>query len=294
MNFHPLTAELPSLRTILYLNRKGRIVLPPRVPYIPIDFSSTPSERLPHLSRQWLEMTNQLAGVMQKHGAFNTLQLSPEAKDIRSWFWHGFQSTVRYTFHLDFPIDESRIDPKARKHWRKAIQEGYHCELPKRLEHVLECLKETEQRKRYSHHLSLQELQLIQECVGEAHYRIFVCYAANGDPVSTTIALAQPGARALFLLLGTKTDHLSKGVTQLITKTAFEDLQAMGATGVDLVGANLPTVSISKEVWEPTLVPYYTLESSNIRQLAKHFRDWGRFRALGKKHNADTGLSPHL
>lgn len=294
LDFHPPDAELPSLRALLYIDQKGRIVLPPRVPYIPIDFHSTPSDRLPHISRQWLEMSDQMAAKMQEHGAYNTLQLSPEAKDIRSWYWHGFQSTVRYTFYLDFPIDESRIDPATRRHWRKAIREGYYCQPPKRMEHVLECLKETEERKGYSHHLSLQELQLIQEQVGETHYRILVCYAADGNPVSTTIFLTQQGTRALLLMLGTKTEHLSKGVTQLIQKVGFEDLQAIGATGVDLIGANLPGVSASKEVWGPTLLPYYTLESMNFRQLAKRFRDWGRFRALGKKLNADTDVSSHL
>jgi hypothetical protein len=121
-----------------------------------------------------------------------------------------------------------------------------------------------------------------------------VCYSAQGEPASTKVVLAQPGTRAIFLMLGTKTEHLGKGVVQLINQVVLDDLVSFGAVGVDFHGANLPGVSTSKEAWGPTLVPYYTLEDSNLRQLAKRTRDWWRYYTLGKRRNAEAGPSSLL
>lgn len=282
---HPEGSMLPSLRSILYLDRHGKITFPPRNPYLAFDYRPTPSQQSFHLSRQWLTMVQPFVEEMRRRGLRNTVLLPPSIRDVRPWQWAGFRAAVRYTLMIDFPYDASDAESEVRRQIKRAASSGYRCDRTTKAEDVLVCLRETEARQDFRHELDRKQLELACRLIGEEYFRMYACYAPNGEPACAKIVLANPGAQALNWVMGTKSEHLARGVTQYLTMYSFEDLETFGVTGVDLTGANLPTVSAWKEAWGGRLVPYCTLEDYSLRQLAKWGRDWFRFLKGGKERH---------
>ena len=58
----------------------------------------------------------------------------------------------------------------------------------------------------------------------------------------------------------------------------MDDLAEAGATGYDFGGANLPSVAAAKAQWGGRLVPFYRIEGGRVIDLARHARNYVRFR----------------
>lgn len=286
-HYHPENTNLPFIQAVFYLTKKGKICLPPRNPYLALSFQSTPSQHSYHLSRQWQQAAGLLVAEMRHRGLANTVMLPPTIEDVRPWQWSGFRAAVRYTFHIAFPFDLATASKEVRRHTKKAQQAGFRAERADDMTELLDCLHDTEIRQGYKHEFTKGELIRASNYLGDDHFRLYTCYAPNGEPASAQVILFSEGAPALAWVLGTKTNHLTTGATQLLMHAILADLQHCGAQSLDFAGANLRTVATSKAAWGGTLVPYAYLEDYGFRQLAKWGRDWWRYlrysqRARGK------------
>lgn len=267
--YSPDGSHLPAVEAVLYLNKRGKIVHPRINPYLPIAFKSTPAQSQYKRDRQWLEVATPLARDMCVRGLRSTVAFAPEAADIRPWQWAGFHSNVRYTFYIDFPFDLQLIDKATRNRIRKAHKEGYRCERTTNMAHVHACMQATEQRQRFHWGLTVCDLECARTLLTDESFRAYVCYAPNGEPASVSVDLHCPGTRAVGWLGGTSMHHLQSGATQLVQAYVLEDLEAAGATGYDLAGANIPSVAAAKLSWGGRLVPFYRVEAYTARNLAK-------------------------
>lgn len=267
----------PGLEALLYVDRRGRVVLPKFNAYVPLEFRPTTTHRLGKAYRRWFELGGALAEEMRLRGIRSAINLPPEVADARPWQWQGFRASVRYTFHLDFPLKLEGIDHAPRKKKNQAEAAGYSCCRTRELAAVIECLRDTEERQGFSLGLRLEDLLLAAELVGEESFRTYVCYAPDGTPASSRIVLHHPGWRAVDWIAGARRNHLQSGVTQLTIWTALRDLQDAGASGFDFAGADIPGVAASKMTWGGRLAPYYRIESYGVRMLALWFAEAMRF-----------------
>ncbi|MTI85408.1 MAG: GNAT family N-acetyltransferase [Firmicutes bacterium] len=270
----PNDAEVPSIEVVFFLNAKGKICVPPRNPYLGINFNPTPTDKQARLSNQWLEVADYLVEEMRDRGLASTIGLPPHITDVRPWQWNGFKAGVKYTFCETFPYDINRAYRSVRKNINKAIKAGYVCSRTKDMNHVLPCLLETEERQGFDHQLTIKDLELCSELLGDDHFRTYICYAPNGEPACAYIWLHCRGARAIGWVGGTRQSYQHSGVTQFIIKYSIDDLNVAGATSIDLTGANIPSVAASKLQWGFKLTPYYTLGAYGIKQMAIWVRDW--------------------
>lgn len=269
--------EVPCLHTVLYHDSKGRLFHPPMSIYVPIYFQSSPTQKKCRQHMQFLELAQPLVDLFQSSGFKHTLAFSPQLLDIRPWQWAGFTTDIRYTFSIDFPYTLDKADKQVRNRVNKAVRHGYLFKQNPPFEHIAECLKATEKRQGFSHPLSLSDMKLAFQLLGEETLRTYAVYSPTGEPVSAQLVLHKEESRAYGWACGTKTEHASNGVFQLLEKETIDDLQRCGAVGYDFVGANLPNVAMSKMSWGGTLVPYYTLEPYGIRSAAKWIRNWWRY-----------------
>ncbi|HEX8552986.1 MAG TPA: hypothetical protein VF681_15690 [Abditibacteriaceae bacterium] len=279
--------KAPSVETVLYLNKKGKIQHPPLNPCLPIHFQSTPTERPSRLGRQWLEVAGLLARDMAERGQIGSCILSADATDVRPWQWVGYRAQARYTYYLDFPFSQERVDRSNGTSVRKAIKQGYRCERVSDLQAVLQCVDGSELRKQFSYHLTLNDLQTAQEILGYEDSRTYVCYAPNGEPAAALMVLHQPGARAVPWVAGNAREHLDADAPPLVWKTALDDLSDAGAAGIDFAGANIRGVASAKANWGGELVETHALELPSPRSIALYLREYALF--MRRKRVASSG-----
>ncbi len=270
-------------RAILYLDRRGRVRLPPNNPYLPITFRSgrqRPSGR----TAEWLKVAAPLAEEMKRRGVANLVTLPPDVDDARPWSWRGFLVGARYSYCLDFPFDDAQMDRGMRRNSDKAARLGMVAERVREVDPVVECLAETASRARFPLGIGQRELRTVSGLLGPDNLRMYVCFDAESHAASSLVVLHQPGARALWWQSGTKTAHLADGSGHLLWRFASEDLLSAGATGIDGCGANIPAVADFKSRWGARLVPTYTVRTFTARAGARFLADW-----LGSWRGQRTG-----
>lgn len=270
-------AARPAIDAVYYLDRRGRIVHPPLNPYLPVRFTSTPTRGRTRLYRQWTEAAAWLVAEMQDRGLRSTVALPPGVTDVRAWQWAGFRASVRYTFILDLPYTGVHQDPMVRNRIASATRRGYRCETDADLADVLTCLRETERRQGFEHQLELGDLERARACMGAERFRTYACYDSGGKPVSSFIALHEPGGEAIGWAAGVDPAHQGAGASQLVMHHALADLATAGALSLDWAGANIAGVAAAKANWGPRFEPYYVVEAPNLRGLAKYLQDGLRF-----------------
>jgi hypothetical protein len=245
---------------------------------LPMVFLPTPTKSHIRLARQWLSVSNLMANEFRRRGLRGTVAFPPEIVDVRGWQWQHFNIGVRYTYYVDFPYRLEQAISGVRNRVVKASKNGFFCQRVSALDDVYQCLKSTEERQLFRLELTLDDLALAKELLGENCFRAYVCYGPNGEAASTDVVLHRPGGRAGGYVNGTKTKYLTSGAPQLTVAYSLKDLELAGATGCDLFGGNIASVANAKADWGGRLVPYYTVEAPDLRALAKYLRTGLRFR----------------
>jgi hypothetical protein len=262
-----------EIRAIFYLDRRGRLKLPPTNAYIPVVFLSErrrPSGR----TAQWLDVAAPLVEEMARRGFANQVRLPPEVDDVRPWQWSNFLVRVFYTYCLDFPLDTRFVDPEARRLADKAARLGLTVEMVADIDPVMECLAQTERRNGFSYGIDAREMRVAQSLLGADSLRMYVCFDHEGRPAASTVFLHAPGARAIEWIAGTSRSRLTDGASCLLFRHSLDDLQAAGASGIDFGGANIQGVALFKSQWGARLVPTYSVRTYSIRAGARFLADW--------------------
>lgn len=221
---------------------------------------------------------------MKRLGTANQLYFPPGIDDIRPWSWRGFFVGVRYTYILDLPLDASLMDKSLRRDIQRATTLGMTVERVRDVDMVVECLAESEARQGFSHHLNRRELLELQALLGDDALRIYIGFDAHGRPACANLALHAPGSVAINWIGGTKSANLADGADPFVMRYMFDDLYAAGAAGVDLCGANMPSVAAFKAKWGARLASNYGIRTYGLRTGARIFSDWrvSRQRAPGR------------
>lgn len=274
-----------SMEAVLYSNSSGKLRTPPHNIFCPVTFSPTPTQHPKRIAQQWLATSSSLAAHMQEIGLGGPISLDLPVPDARAWQWRGFRVEVLYSYMLALPFASSSASSAVRRAVSKAGILGYSCERTGDFDAILACIAATERRQGYTHGISRSDLATLRALMGEDHCRAYLCRAPTGEPASGQVVLHQPGDVAIDWIAGTETDHLTTRSRQLLINFILEDLNAVGATGFNLGGANLPGIAASKAEWGGQLSTYYSIRPKDLRTLAKEGRDWlSSRRARGLRH----------
>ncbi|WP_337100765.1 GNAT family N-acetyltransferase [Paenibacillus sp. YIM B09110] len=215
-------------------------------------------------------MTSKLSEVA---GSANFI-FPPNIADIRPFLWSGFKSTIKYTYHSQFPYLPEQVDSSIRSKIKKANSNGYYSVKTDDIEAVFHCLEGTEARQGFSHQITVRDLQMARELLGDEAFRCYVSYSKEGEPVSSCIILRTSAEHAFGWIAGSKSEHLTKGVVQQLQDFAFDNLSANGVKEFDFSGANIESVSESKSYWKVELRPYYGIRLPGYKDVIRAGRDW--------------------
>jgi hypothetical protein len=211
---------------------------------------------------------------MGRRGTANLVWLAPTAEDIRPWRWAGFLVRVGYTYLLELPSQVSAMDRGARRAAARAAAMGMIAERVDDVRPVVECLRDTEARKQFSHHLGERELRAARDLLGPDCLRMYLCREPAGSPAGAIVVVFAPGARAIAWVGGPRTEHRADGSYQLLFRDLLVDVSAAGATGLDLCGADIPSVAQFKAEWGGRLAPLYGVRTFSARAGARFLVDW--------------------
>ena len=261
-----------ELQTVLYANRKGVIVQPPRNPYLPVQFS-TSATRVSAINRRKRDSLEALAKVLGGYKGQRPLALDPGVQDVRPFVWKGQVVRPRYTYTLPLPGWREQADKTVFQKARKAEKGGYTVEKTSDYEAVQGCLEGAQDRKGFDHKVSARGLARLAELMGGDHFVCFLARDADGAPKGAWVRIYVPGGRALAWSAGVHTEALKDGVNSLLGVHALEWFESKGCTSFDFVGANIPGVAAMKEAWGGELTPYYVVSPRNLRHLALEARD---------------------
>ena len=260
-------------RAVFYLDRRGRVNLPPKNPYLSVVIRNE-RQRPSGRTAEWLRIASPLVDEMKRRGAANQLILPPDVEDVRPWSWSGFLVGVAYTYVLDFPVSPSNLDPSHRSDIAKAAANGMTAERVTDVGPVIACLEATEDRVGRSLGMGARELRAAADLVGADNLRMYVCFDASGQAASSCVILHVPGARALLWLAGVRRTQASVGAGPLLWRFAMDDVASAGAVGIDLCGANIRSIAAFKSRWGTRLVPSYSVRPYSVRAGLRFLADW--------------------
>lgn len=260
LEYAPRGEDGPHIRTLIYRDAQGRILLPRLNEYLPLQFKTTNTNQPFRITRQWQECAQLLIDEMLTSGIRGQITFSPNLADPRMWQWAGFRVSPRFTYILPLPFDAADADASVRKNVNKAKRAGFTVRPADDLQHVLECLSGTEERKQFSHQLDVETLKLVCSTVNSKMICPYIAYAPDGEPASARIVMRHPGGTAFGWVAGTKPKFLNSGATQLVISTALADAAAAGCVEYDFSCANIPGVAEAKMQFGGRLVTYYCIE----------------------------------
>ncbi|ANS76596.1 hypothetical protein AWM70_20110 [Paenibacillus yonginensis] len=261
---------------LFFEGKRGKWFLPPLNAYHPITFYPGAASKSHKLSSRWHETAKLLIPELEAHMGSAGIVFPPGITDMRPFIWSGFHVWMKYTYYLKLPFKLEEASSEIRGKIRKAAAMGYRTEKSVNMADILDCLQGTEERKGFSHQLTVEDLELARSLLGDKVLRCYVCYAPNGKAVSASVVLAWESGLAQGWVAGSKSEHITSGVVQLSQSYAFEDLSRDGFAYFDFAGANIPSVSKSKAPWGAELVPYYVVQKKNLKHLLRTGYEWGR------------------
>ncbi len=262
--FQSYGKELPKLEGVFYLNKRGNIVMPPRNAYLPLQFTPSPTDQPYRLYTQWLEVSDLLAKEIKRRGFKGTLAFPPGFIDGRSLQWEKQDISIYYTFVTSLPINRNTLDASVRKNINKAIRKGYQVQCSNDWESINHCLIKTEQEKKFSHMITVEDLVSLEKTLGKDVFRGYLCSSPEGEPVSGQIKLFLAGGISIDWSAGTDRNHIKNGVNQLLYQTSCDDMTEKGGLFFDLCGANIRPVAQAKATWGWPLMPYLVLNNDTL------------------------------
>lgn len=237
------------LKTVIYLNKKGKIVLPPRNPYLPIYFECE-AENLPKINARKREAFNALCDIYVEKGIHERVAFSPNIMDMRSFNWKNFIVMPIYTYHIDIETFTDNARNSVINKAKKAKKKGYYCEISTDYEAIENCLRFAESRKPFKHHTGKKDLEYLANMLGDDTFICFLAWDKDRKPVGTWIRLFEKNGGIVHAWSASvENSALRDGVNSLLGEFAFEYFEQQKCKIFDFGGANLPSVANMKENW---------------------------------------------
>lgn len=255
-----------ALKTIIYKNKKGEIVTPPRNPYLPVTFTSS-STAMVSYSRRRRVAFEALAEIYDQSNCKGSLVLSSDVNDVRAFTWGGFSATPIYTYYLDIQNYKKYADRRVLKHAGKAENKGYYIERTQDFNLVQKSLMASEQRKGFSHAVDAEGLKLLNEYMSSDYLHCYFVKNSMHEVMGARVLIVDGGNKVLAWSAGIDSSVLKDGVNHFMVEKLLDHYAKEGYEIFDFVGANIPPVAAMKEAWGGELVTYYALRQNSLRNL---------------------------
>ena len=184
----------------------------------------------------------------------------PSIQDVRPFTWAGWESAVRYTYHLSFPDLDSlweRLERRTRTVIRKAERTGFQFRATDDMDLL---------RRQFSSVYARQDAKAPVEpalverfargVIGKNLAEAFVVESASGEAASIVV-FVKGFDTAYAWVAGQNPAYISSGSASLLY---WRFLAQTNVEKFDFGGANLPSVALFKRGFGGDLVSYFAVE----------------------------------
>lgn len=266
--FQPDKGNSWQFYILVYYDKKNRIVVPPRNPYLPSAFICN-SNKICEISSRTRAAYEKLVEYLSKEHINGPILFSPEIADMRAFIWDRFTVTPRYSYIIELNEYKENFASNLRTKINKARKAGYYCEECDNFLEIVKCLAAPESRKGFGHLLKEDDYVLLNQLMTRDNFICFVVKNAQEEIKGAWVQIYNKEGIVLAWSAGIYSDALSDGVNFLLGEFVLDFFHKEGCKKFDLVGANIPTVARMKEAWGGKLVTYYRVSRRDIKSIGR-------------------------
>lgn len=258
----------------IYVNKVGPLRTASSVvqmtPYGGLLLRSPSTVKVKKKEQLYRDLTNSLFELFRTQN-FSHIRLanSPGLEDIRPFIWRGWQERVCYTYYLNL---ESKIEETISKDVRwdvnKAEKNGIKAQ---RLDDITkddilrlyELFSMTYSRQRMKPPVSLDFMRKNIELIYEKDIgKVWFSRMPDGEVAAAEIIVFD-NKRAYRWSAASHPDLRKTGAVSFLLYSIFCDIKGTYKE-INLMAANTPILAKFVSNFNPTLVPYYMIEKSNL------------------------------
>ena len=199
--------------------------------------------------------------LMSEIGMFTAI-FPPSFKDIRSFIWKNFDTSIHYTYILELNSNTDLLecyDPPVRRQIKKGEQQAYTFQKKNSQENIL-LAQQLEQRSFQRQNLDLKYpvdesfTAFMNELDQEHSVQTYTILMDDKPAAAQIVILDQAKKMAYYWLAGAEQSLMSTGLNQLLLHLVLKDLQEHGIKGFDFVGAGTESIARYKSTFNFPLV----------------------------------------
>ena len=200
-----------------------------------------------------------------------TILNSPEFPDIRPFTSKGWRSRVFYTYYINLDSNlESHSDHLSRKNIRKAEKNRIIIEPFSDVSRYYTMLCETYTRKNLKPPASERLMSELYTFIRNQNCGEMLVARTPEDEIACARIIIWDNHQAYGWTAASDSRHLHSGATYLLRFETLKRLKERGIMKMNLMMANVPDLSESVVHLNPTLVPYYEVQSWIFDDILKH------------------------
>ena len=187
---------------------------------------------------------------------------SPEFHDIRPFIMRGWRSHLKYTYDFDLGVNiESHIDTRLKKTLRRAEKEQFIFEPSTDISKFYSLLCETYARKNLKPAVSKRFIMDVCLFLRDQNCGEMVVAKTPDNEIACAEIVIWDNRKAYRWAAASDARFLDSGAPSLLLFTILKRLKGKSIPKINLMGANTTQLSRFIARFNPTLGPYYTVQS---------------------------------
>jgi hypothetical protein len=200
--------------------------------------------------------------IKKEHFFSIIIQNSPEFLDIRPFTSNGWKSHVLYTYYFNLEDNiESQFDPTAKKNIRKAEKNRIIIEPFSDVSRYYDLFCETFVRKKMETPVSKRLFTELYSFIRDQNCGEMVVAKTPDDEITCAEIVIWDSRLAYVWSAVSDSRFLNTGAPNLLRFDTLKRMKGRGIPKINLFMANVPELSQFAAHLNPTLVPYYQIQS---------------------------------
>ena len=209
-----------------------------------------------------------LKEIKKEHFFSIRIKNSPEFSDIRPFTSHGWKSRVLYAYYINLQDDlESHADPRVKKDIRKAEKNGIVIESFSDISRYYSLFSEMNARKNLKIPASRELFADIYSFISNQTCGEMVAAKTPENEIACAEIVVWDNKQAHFWSAVSDPRFLDNGAVNFLRFNSIKRMKERGNLKVNMTTANVFKLSQFVTHMNPTLVPYYEIQSGMFNNI---------------------------